>query len=678
MHLNLQYFKHRYPLLVILLFIQSINSLFAQSDSSNHRYTITKFFEKQAKVQYIYQTTLSPDGNFIAWSADDTQGGSQIIRASLRTPADTIRISATQKNKHANETEPQWSPDGHEIAFLSDAQSPGQVQVFIANAYSGVLMTEKPLTHFDGYVSHLKWSPDGKYISVLYVEKASREPSPMAAENKPAGLIDSLLNRNIQRIAVVNRATRETQQVTPLQLYIFEYDWSPKADKFVYTAAPPPGDDNWYIATLYQQSVFGKDTVSIYKPNRQIAVPRWSPDGRRVAFIEGLMSDQGGTGGEIFIVDAGSSSKPFNLTPDRRSTPSWFTWIPDGNIIFTEFVEGSVAINQLTVTNGKIQPLYFADESMRAGNEEMSLSVAIKKNSPVFAFIRNGWNMLPEIWVGNLKNLTQITKLNSEIEVSKLKPENITWTSDAQKVQGWLLPPLNYDSAKRYPMLVCVHGGPAWITTPTWSAPDFNSTVYTQLGYFIFFPNPRGSYGQGELFTLANRRDWGFGDLRDIISGVDAVISKHPIDRNRVGIFGWSYGGATSMFAVTQTNRFRAAVAGAGAADWQSYYGQNSIDKWMLSYFGASPYDDPAAYARSSAMTYIKNAKTPILILVGERDGEAPPPQSFQFWHALKELKVPTQLMVYPDEGHSFEKFENMIDVSVRTIEWFNTFMKAE
>ena len=129
------------------------------------------------------------------------------------------------------------------------------------------------------------------------------------------------------------------------------------------------------------------------------------------------------------------------------------------------------------------------------------------------------------------------------------------------------------------------------------------------------------------------------------------------------------------MFAITQTNKFRAAVAGAGAADWLSYYGQNSIDKWMWSYFGASPYDDPTAYAKVSAMTHIKNAKTPTLVLVGELDGEAPSPQSLQFWHALKELHVPTQLMIYPGEGHSFYKFEDMIDVSVRTFEWFNKYM---
>jgi dipeptidyl aminopeptidase/acylaminoacyl peptidase len=190
--------------------------------------------------------------------------------------------------------------------------------------------------------------------------------------------------------------------------------------------------------------------------------------------------------------------------------------------------------------------------------------------------------------------------------------------------------------------------------------------------------NDRGSYGQGEKFTQANRREWGFGDLDDLVAGVDAVVKRFPIDSDRVGVLGWSYGGSTSMMAVTRTHRFRAAVAGAGAVNMQSYYGQNSINKWMIPYFGATVYDDPAAYMRCSAISYIKNAKTPTLILVGELDGEAPPEQSLEFWHALKELGVPTQLVIYPDEGHSFFKPEDRTDLTFRTFEWFEKYMGAQ
>ena len=639
------------------------------------RNVITRFFKQQAAVRYIYHAVINPEVTSVAWCADGP-GGSQVIYRSSLIHDSTVRITAASNaDDRCSESEPQWSPDGREIAFLSDARSHGQLQVFIANANTGTLGTAQPLTRFDGYVSQLKWSPDGSHLSVLYVEKASREPSPMAAENKAVGLIDSTLDKNVQRITVIDNRTGQAEQVTPLNLYVYEYDWSKDSKKLVYTAAAPPGDDNWYIARLYAQSIGTTDAALLYKPLRQIALPRWSPDGKSIGFIEGLMSDQGGTGGEIFVIPSTGQKKPQNLTPNRSSTPSWFTWLPDGNMLFTEFMGGSVAINMLHTSGNTIRQVWKADESIRAGAEEMSLCVTESNGTPQVAFICTSWNKLPEVYAGGFNSLTQVTHLNTSMEHLVQKAEDIKWVNEGLHVQGWLLFPKDYDSSKKYPMIVCVHGGPAWISTPTWSTSDFNTTVYTQFGYFVFFPNPRGSFGQGEAFTMANRRDWGFGDLRDINSGVNAVTKKYPVDTRRTGILGWSYGGSMAMFAVTQTNKFRAAVAGAGAGDWLSYYGQNSIDKWMWSYFGSSPYDDPAAYAKCSAMTYIKHAKTPTLLLVGERDGEAPPAQSFQFWHALRELHVPTQLMIYADEGHSIGGFENMIDVSVRTIEWFNKYM---
>ena len=172
---------------------------------------------------------------------------------------------------------------------------------------------------------------------------------------------------------------------------------------------------------------------------------------------------------------------------------------------------------------------------------------------------------------------------------------------------------------------------------------------FSALGYFVFMPNPRGSYGQGEKFTQANVKDFGYGDLRDVLAGVDVLEKRFPIDKQRVGLTGWSYGGFMTMFGVTQTNRFKAAVAGAGISNWQSYYGENSIDQWMVPFFGATVYDDPAVYAKSSAINYIKQVKTPTLVVVGDRDGECPAPQSFEFWHALRAEGVKTQLVIYPE-----------------------------
>jgi dipeptidyl aminopeptidase/acylaminoacyl peptidase len=188
-------------------------------------------------------------------------------------------------------------------------------------------------------------------------------------------------------------------------------------------------------------------------------------------------------------------------------------------------------------------------------------------------------------------------------------------------------------------------------------------------------PNPRGSYGQGEDFTRGNVKDFGYGDLRDVLGGIDAAAAAAPIDPERTGIYGWSYGGYMTMWAVTQTRRFRAAVAGAGIVDWQSYYGQNRIDQWMIPYFGASVYDDPWIYARSSPISFIKAVRTPTLVLQGERDAEVPAPQAYEFWHALKTLGVETRLVIYPDEGHHLNPASSL-DVMQRTVDWFRSHLR--
>jgi dipeptidyl aminopeptidase/acylaminoacyl peptidase len=258
------------------------------------------------------------------------------------------------------------------------------------------------------------------------------------------------------------------------------------------------------------------------------------------------------------------------------------------------------------------------------------------------------------------------------------KAESVSWKNDGFDVQGWLIQPANYDPNKKYPMIVMVHGGPSSAITPHWPSAGYGGVPFAGLGYFVLMPNPRGSYGEGEQYTQANRKDFGYGDLRDIVAGVDTVTKKYPVDPERVGITGWSYGGFMTMFTVTQTNRFHAAVAGAGISNWQSYYGENSIDQWMIPFFGASVYDDPAVYAKSSAINFIRKVKTPTLVVVGDRDGECPAPQSFEFWHALRDQHVPTELVVYPNEGHGFVNPEHRRDVLERALEWFQQYMPGE
>jgi dipeptidyl aminopeptidase/acylaminoacyl peptidase len=302
----------------------------------------------------------------------------------------------------------------------------------------------------------------------------------------------------------------------------------------------------------------------------------------------------------------------------------------------------------------------------------MRISVSNTNN---IAFVRSSFSRPPEVWAGSLMDLKQITHSNDNLKPAWGKAESVEWKNEGSDVQGWLLYPADYDPSKKYPMIVVVHGGPSSAVVPRWPGAGFGGTPFSALGYFVLEPNPRGSYGEGERFTQANRKDFGYGDLKDILAGVDTVTAKLPVDPQRVGLTGWSYGGFMTMFAVTQTNRFRAAVAGAGIANWQSYYGENSIDQWMIPFFGASVYDDPAVYAKSSAINFIRKVKTPTLVVVGDRDGECPAPQSFEFWHALRDQSVPTQLVVYPNEGHGFVDPDHRRDVLERALAWFQQYM---
>jgi len=280
----------------------------------------------------------------------------------------------------------------------------------------------------------------------------------------------------------------------------------------------------------------------------------------------------------------------------------------------------------------------------------------------------------PEVYAGAPGGWKALTSVNAGAKIFWGEARSLHWQSDGATVQGWLLPPRGAGDGGKHPMVVIAHGGPSGASSSSW--PSRWTVVLPSQGYYVFLPNPRGSFGFGEAFAAGNVKDFGGGDLRDILSGVDEVLRTAPVDAKRLGITGWSYGGYMVMWAVTQTDRFAAAVAGAGIVSWQSYYGQNKIDTWMLPFFGASVYDDPKVYAKSSPIEFIKNAKTPTLVLHGERDSEVPTPQGYEFWHALKTLGVPTELVIYTDEGHGVRDPKHQLDIQQRTVTWFDRYLK--
>ena len=412
------------------------------------------------------------------------------------------------------------------------------------------------------------------------------------------------------------------------------------------------------------------ETRSILKPSMQIAVPRWSPDGKQVAFIGGIMSDEGIASGDIFVVDAGGGT-PRNITPGMKGSAYWLAWLPTGRVYFVAAMDGESGVGSVPAAGGPVQVLWTGPESIH-GAADFSLGLTLARDGKTTALSRESFSQPPEVWAGPVGAWRQVTSDNRDAHPTWGDAKNLRWKSDQFTVQGWLIYPKDFDPSRKYPMIVYVHGGPEGVVTPNYPETFGSATVLGSQGYFVFYPNFRGSAGQAESFTAANVKDYGYGDLRDILSGLTEVLHTTPVDSTRVGVTGWSYGGYMTMWAVTQTHRFRAAVSGAGLANWQSYYGQNGIDKWMDAYFGGNVYDDPAVYAKSSPITFIKNVTTPTLVVVGDRDIECPPPQSYEFWHALRTFGVKTQFVIYPNEGHEIGQPEHRRDIMRRMAAWFD------
>ena len=638
--------------------------------------SVDAVFESQQQVRHFHDAAISPDGKRVAWSVKSREGDDgperlgSVFVAELPAGAPR-RLTAAADGRTRRELGAAFSPDGKTIAFLSDASQDRQAQIWLAPAAGGA---PRQLTRVAGQLDHLVWSPDGREVAFLFVEGSTQEPGALVAHKRDSGVVAETVEE--QRIAVADAKTGSVRMASPADLYVYDYDWSPDGKSFAAEAATGSGTDNYWVAQLYRVDAGSGAATSIWKPPLQIACPRFSPDGKSIAVIHGIMSDEGSTGGDVWIVPASASAGATgtaarNVTAGMRSSASALAWRSPHEIVFAQHVDGSQGVASVDPSprqpsGGSVRPLWSGTEALH--------DFALAGNGAASVVVRDSFERAPEVWAGAIGAWKPVSSVNAKAERWWGPGKSLHWQSDGATIQGWLLYPLRFDPGRRYPLVTVVHGGPSSASTAGWPS-RWTATLPSQ-GYFVFLPNPRGSYGFGEAFVQGNVKDFGGGDLRDILSGIDEVLRTAPVDAKRLGITGWSYGGYMTMWAVTQTPRFAAAVAGAGIVSWQSYYGQNKIDTWMLPFFGASVYEDPKVYAKSSPIEFIRNAKTPTLVLHGERDSEVPTPQGYEFWHALKTLGVPTQLVIYSDEGHAIQQRANLRDILVRTVGWFDKYLK--
>ena len=620
------------------------------------------------------EIALSPDGSLVAsLEADLPENESQDVATSVLIRAvhgdhAPVRLRLPCSGPDCIPSSLAWMPDSRRLAFVLQPSPTGPRAVYGVRADGGGLVR---LLSFKGTLQDLRYGPDGA-LAVLATANAHKEPGATQAAAKLVGEIGA--QQDEQRIATIAGGAVHWQ--SPAGLYVYQYDWRPhgtRPPEFVGTASPGNGDDNWWTARLYDFSD-GTERLLYAPPQRQqLADPVVSADGSRVAFIGGIMSDFGSTGGDAFVLPLDHPAQPANLTQGATATITSLSWScgPD-------LVGGSLAgpATQVLALKPGVVPVV-----LWSGQADLSPTLygsGLSCGGGISATIRQTFTAPPEVQVGPIGHWRTLTHENAGRSAAA-RVQSIVWKSDQYQVQGWLLSPPDAPDAmngRKDALIVNVHGGPSAAWTPYYLTPRGDTLFLLKAGYRVFLPNPRGSFGQGEAFAQANVRDFGHGDLRDIMAGIDAVERTVPVDDTRLGLTGYSYGGYMTMWTVTQTDRFRAAVAGAGISNWQSYYGENGIDQWMLPFFGASIYADPAIYAKSSPMTFITKVHTPTLEYAGDADVECPLPQTQEFYHALHTLGVPTQFVVYSGQGHGMKDPASSADANRRTLAWFDRYLK--
>ncbi len=346
-----------------------------------------------AKLHNYHETAISPDGTRVAWvegldgAGEPSPGHSGIFVAELaKSRAMPRRITAGDGKTGCAEHSIAWSPDGARLAFLSDHDKVGQLQVYVAPLDGG---EAKRLTAASGFLADPRWSPDGARLGVLFTENASKPSGPLQPGAALTGVIDDKVLE--QRLSTIELSSGEFRQVSPPDMYVYEYDRSPDGTRCVAIAAPGSGDNNWYIARLYVVAMESGEMKSILDPKMQVAVPRWSPDGRTIAFIGGLMSDEGVTGGDIYLVPA-TGGRGLDLTPDLEGSASWLAWHPSSeSILFAEHLDGGSALARVGLDGG-VSRLWAGTERISATGSGAALGVSASRDQATLALVRQSFH----------------------------------------------------------------------------------------------------------------------------------------------------------------------------------------------------------------------------------------------------------------------------------------------
>lgn len=609
---------------------------------------------------------MSPDGSRVVFCvAPVGHAETNPTSAIFIAPVDGLMSPAPLTGREHSNTMPRWSPDGTSIAFLSDRAKRGESQLYVKPDRGAEPLR---ITNVRGGVSSLSWFPDGQSLAV----SASRHSMLGAPESKSEIKVTSERWRP-RGLVKVSAHGGSLTPIGPQEGHVWAYAISPDGAN-VATLTSPTEDlsATWDNVLLnihaLDREQEPREIGRFSGPNDRIV---WSPDGGHLALIGWKLPE--GRHGRVWVVDARSGE--LTTLNEHGMTPNWVGFDRSGLVVlnverqWTRLVRTDVAGQYWTALN---LPQQVAERWIRG--------VSASKDGRALAVLAESEHAPADIWtVRDGGAATQITDLNPQLKRVALSDlERLSWKSaDGTEIDGWLLRPPGASQDTNLPLVVYVHGGPSW-QWGNWFHGTWHdwAHVLAGCGFAVLLPNPRGSTGRGGEFTGANNSDLGGGDFDDIMAGVDHLIERGIANPDRLGIGGWSYGGFITAWAVGKTDRFKAGVAGAAVTNWVSKIGTTDIRRMNESNFPGQLHEDPDALWERSPMRYLKDIKTPTLIVHGEADPRVPVTQGLEFYGGLKAIGVDTEFVTYPRQKHAFHERAFQLDLLQRVCAWYERYLK--
>jgi dipeptidyl aminopeptidase/acylaminoacyl peptidase len=630
--------------------------------------------EVHVSTRAVGSPEISPDGRQVVYTVNEA-----VMSAEKSEFVTQIWMATTDgKRNHQmtfaekSSTNPKWSPDGSMIAFTSSRKD-NKNNLFVMRVNGG---EAEQLTNVKSAVGNFEWSPDGRSIAFTMTDQKSEDEEKNDKGRNDFRWIDE--NVKFGRLYVIKLekgpdGKREPRKLTVGDRHVSSFDWSPDGTRIAFSHVTSPKVDHWPTADVSVVEVATGNVSAFAATEAAESAPRYSPDGKWLLLSVSELPIRWAQSNRIHIYPAGGG-EPKVMAASHDGQPSIIGWTGDSSRVMLYEAKGTGSVLQeADVAAGTIREADYQDAVVT--------SVSMTKDGRIGAFVMQTADRAPEVYVlRDGDGLTQVSRANAHLtEKTVGRTEAIKWKSkDGREIEGLLTYPINYASGTRVPLILNVHGGPAGVFRRSFigGRGAYPLAAFAERGYAILRPNPRGSSGYGVEFRRANIKDWAGMDYEDLMTGVDHVVAMGVADPDRLGVMGWSYGGYMTSMIITKTNRFKAASAGAPVTNLMSFNGTADIPSFIPDYFENEFWDNPAIYAKHSAVFNIKNAKTPTLIQHGENDVRVPISQGYELYTALKRQNVPTRMIVLPRQPHGINEPKLQIAVMQSNLEWFEEYLK--